>query len=209
VEQCKQQQDARTLYELERALQPFLQEMVRLVRRRRKAALQARVDSQAIINAALHSFIKGVGNRQFPQLRNQEDVKRVLTTLVVRTLLNEVAWNQCQQRDVGREQSLDGDRTRGLPEAEPAGDATRLLDPTFADWLEAFLAVVEDVHPKAEDIVCLSLEGHANEEIAARLGLSTRWVQRTKQAMRAAWDKAQAGDAEAPPGQGQGHGSRA
>ena len=96
VEQCKQQQDARTLYELERALQPFLQEMIRLVRRRRKAALQARVDSQAIINAALHSFIKGVGNRQFPQLQNQEDVKRVLTTLVVRTLLNEVAWNQSQ-----------------------------------------------------------------------------------------------------------------
>ena len=187
VEQCKQQQDARALYDLERALQPFLQEMIRLVRRRRKAALQARVDSQAIINAALHSFLKGVGNRRFPELQNQEDVKRVLTTLVVRTLLNEVAWNQCQQRDVGREQHLD----ERLPGKEPVGDASRLVDPTFADWLEAFLAVVEGVHPKAEDIVCLSLEGYANEEIAARLGLSTRWVQRTKQAMRAAWEQAQ------------------
>jgi len=187
VERCKQQQDSGTLSELERALQPFLQEMIRLVRRRRKTALQARVDSQAIINAALHSFIKGVGNRQFPQLQNQEDVKRVLTTLVVRTLLNEVAWSQSLQRDVEREQRL--------PEQEPSEGAARLLDPTFADWLEAFLAVVEGVHPKAEHIVCLSLEGYANEEIAAKLGLSTRWVQRTKQAMRAAWEKAQAGDA--------------
>jgi DNA-directed RNA polymerase specialized sigma24 family protein len=195
VERCKQQQDSEALHELERALQPFLQEMIRLVRRRRKTALQARVDSQAIINAALHSFIKGVGSRQFPQLQNQEDVKRVLTTLVVRTLLNEVAWNHSQQRDVAREQRLDEDGMRGLPEKASSGDATRLLDPTFADWLEAFLAVVEGVHPKAENIVCLSLEGYANEEIAARLGLSTRWVQRTKQAMRAAWEKAQAGGA--------------
>jgi DNA-directed RNA polymerase specialized sigma24 family protein len=178
---CREQ-DPQAPTDLEKALQPFLQEMVRLVRRRRPDHQRPRIDSEGVVNAALQSLLKRAADHRFPELSNRDEVKKLLTTLVKRRLFDEVEQNDRKVRDARRDLPLDGDK--------PAA-AADLLDPTFADWLEELLREVEKVHPRAREVVDLCLAGHTeNKEVAARLGVGVRWVQATRKAMKEAWDRA-------------------
>ena len=64
---CRRQ-DPQAPSDLEKACSRSLREWFRLVRRRRPNTQRARIDSEALVNAALHSFVVGVQHQSFPDL---------------------------------------------------------------------------------------------------------------------------------------------
>jgi DNA-directed RNA polymerase specialized sigma24 family protein len=182
--------DPNAPFDLQRELQPFLLEMIRLVQRRRVALLNARIDSHAIVNDALHSFLTGIPKGEFPALSNHEEVKKALTSLVTRTLCDQIRWHRRKKRDVGLEQQGGGIPLEAIPDAKELAATAGDLACDLASWLDQLRAFVRDVHPKAIDIIELSLQGLDNNDIAAVLSLAVRTVQKIKQDMFLAWKKA-------------------
>lgn len=176
--------DAAAQFDLERWLHPFLLHLIHLVRRRVDTPLQARIDSEGVVYAALNSFLTGVRKDEFPVLENRDDIKKILTTLVRRTLSDEVRWNNRERRSPTREvASADGQpRDAAVPE-------TAALADDLAAWLEKLVAVLRQHDERAIEIVRLSLEGLSNVDIAGQLGLGLRRVQLLKKQMCEHWDE--------------------
>jgi len=164
-------------------LQPFLDLLLSLVRRRRGAALQARIDSQAVVNDALNSFLTGVPKHEFPLLENREQVKKVLTTLVLTTLSDEVRKHRRQKRTPVREQASAGGRPEDLPDPKTIGPVADTLRADLAPWLEEVVEELRSEHERAIDIIELSYQGLSNNDIARKVGLGVRRVQLLKRQM--------------------------
>lgn len=182
------QGDGDAQFELERWLQPFLLQLIHRVHQRIAGTpLQARIDSEGVVYEALHSFLTGVRKDEFPVLESRDDVKKILTTLVQRTLSDAVRWNNREQRCPAREvASTDGQPRQSFAEASKTAE---VID-DLADWLEKMVAVLRRHDERAIDLVRLSLEGLSNADIAQQLGLGIRRVQVLKQQLRACWDRA-------------------
>lgn len=193
LDRCKQG-DPQGALDLERELRPFLLDMIRRVRRHVQGPLQARIDSHGIVYEALNSFLTGIAKEEFPALRNREEVCRVLTALIDRTLRDEVRWHRRLKRTPYLEQPLDSPMTQALADAKERGTAAGGMTPDLAAWLEKLLATVRPVHKKAIEIVSLSLEGHSNQEIREALGLGLSTVQEIKRRMYQAWQNTQANE---------------
>jgi hypothetical protein len=186
--------DGNDASDLEHVLRPFLMQLLALVRRRRPATMQARIDSEAVVNQALKSFLSGVPKGEFPILNNRDDVLKVLRTLVLRALIGEKRTHCRGKRSVFREQPHEAP----LPEAVTTGEglttAAGQLLPGAKEFLEALLPVLRPVDPRAIDIVEMRLEGLSNNEIADQLGIGPRMVQVIRQKMKDAWEQAHRGD---------------
>lgn len=167
--------------DLARALQQFLKEMIRHVRRHTSPRLKARIDSHAVVYAALHSFLTGIPEGRFPALANGKEVKKVLATLVTRALSDQVRREHRQKRNPSQEQSL----ANHIADRRAVADA---WSSDVAGLLEKLTDVVRPVHKKAMDILGLSLDGLSNAEIATKLDLGIRTIEVIKKKMRAAWE---------------------
>lgn len=181
------QGDADAQFELERLLHPFLLHLIHRVHQRIAGTpLQTRIDSEGVVYEALHSFLTGIRKDEFPVLACRDDVKKVLTTLVQRTLSDAVRWNNREQRCPAREVASEDGQPR---QALAAPEATDIVS-DVAGWLEKLVAVLRRHDERAIDLVRLSLEGLSNADIAQQLGLGIRRVQVLKQQLRACWDRA-------------------
>lgn len=182
--------DRRAQFDLERDLRPFLLRLVRRVGRRLDTPLKARIDSQGVVYAALHSFLTGVRKNEFPALDHRGHVKKVLTRLVARTLGDAVRWHRRAKRTPEREVPAADGAPGNLPARADVGPVVA----DIAGWLDRFEAAVCPVHRKAPVILELSLKGLTNADIARRLGLGLRAVQLVKQQMAARWEEAHTGE---------------
>jgi DNA-directed RNA polymerase specialized sigma24 family protein len=169
--------------DLERKLQPFLLELIALVRRHRDRPLQARIDSEGVVYHALHSFLTGVARDEFPVLESRVDVKKILTTLVRRTLCDEVRWHKRGVRTPDREHPSPDGQPRHLADPRDVRPEADALVPDVTAWMENVLAVLRPVHEKAIEIVELSFKGLSNSDIARQVGLGVRRVQVLKKDM--------------------------
>jgi DNA-directed RNA polymerase specialized sigma24 family protein len=181
------QGDADAQFDLERWLHPFLLHLMDRVHQRvAGTALQARIDSEGVVYAALHSFLTGVRKDEFPELACRDDVKKILTILVSRTLSDAVRWNSRQRRSPAREVACD----EGIPPQAVTAPAVVELEDDLAAWMEKMIGVLRRHDERAISIVRLSLEGLSNTDIAEELGLGIRRVQILKQQLKDRWDQA-------------------
>jgi DNA-directed RNA polymerase specialized sigma24 family protein len=179
--------DLAAQFDLERALLPYLRELIELVRRQLDDPLRARIDSHAVVNDALKSFLSGVPKGEFPALSNHEEVRRLLRAIVLRALKDEVRFHRRQRRNPYRERG-GAEALAALPDRKERATAADALAGEHAAWLEKFLAVVRPVHRKAIEIVKLRLEGRSKVEIKEELGLGLRTVQEIIKKVRQAWE---------------------
>lgn len=188
--------EANAQIDLEQMLQPFLLDLIGLVRRHREKPLQPRIDSEGVVYHALHSFLTGVAKDEFPQLESRVEVKKVLTTLVRRTLCDQVRWHKRQARTPDREQPSPDGRPQHLADSTEQRPPADGAVPDLAAWLEKLFAVLRPVHPRAIEIVELSLKGLSNNDIAQQVGLGVRRVQVLKRDMHQLLQQAAAAENE-------------
>ena len=139
--------------------------------------------------AAFASFYRGVEANRFAQLNDRDDLWQILLVLTERKALNQIRHELAQRRGAGKvvgESVMDdaAQGTGGLADVADPGPT-----PAFAvevsEQLEQLLQSLGD--RVLRQIALLKLEGCTNREIAERLAVSLRSVERRLALIRGVW----------------------
>lgn len=159
---------------------------------RRKAQLKpgGAADEEDVAIGAFAKFCQSAQQGRLPEVRNRDELWRLLVTLTVRMAIDEVRRERRQKR-----RGTTGSAECDTPGAMLASDfpaehvASRELAPDFAaqvtEECERLLCGLD-----ADDLKAIAVwksEGYTNEEIASRLGVVLRTVERKLRVIRRRW----------------------
>jgi DNA-directed RNA polymerase specialized sigma24 family protein len=139
-------------------------------------------DEEDVALSALKSAFLGVQNQRFPDLHDRTGLWPLLVTITARKAINETNRGRAQKRNRGLEVRFDDDRA--FVDANPTPEFALLV----AEQIDSLVIALGD--ETLRTIVALKLEGHTNEEIAARLDVSTRTIVRKLHRIRQEWEAA-------------------
>jgi RNA polymerase sigma factor (sigma-70 family) len=124
--------------------------------------------------SAFNSLCLGAERGRFPDLVDRDDLWRLLTVMTIRKAID------VQRR--GRASEVIGEpNLEQLLSDEPPPE----LAAEMADEYQRLLGLLDDAELRS--IALWKVEGHSNEEIAARLGCVERTVERKLQRIRILW----------------------
>ncbi len=181
--------------DIERLWDRYFSRLVRLAGSKLPGHRLRSLDEEDVAISAFHSFCDRAGRGQFPQLDDRDDLWRLLAMLTVRKAGTTIRQQTRKKRGgnalVG-ESALLGPRGaagtggEGLAEflsREPSPeDAAR-----FTDECNHLLGKLDD--PTLKAVALGKLEGYTSEEIASKLGVTARTVDRKLTLIRAIWEK--------------------
>ena len=169
----------------------YYQQLVRIAAKRMPQNLRRSGDEEDIALSAFHSFIAGIRHDRFPDLSGRDNLWGLLITLTGRKVHAHMRHQTRQKRGGGavRGESvfLDraGDQTAGgiggvTGDANPAD-----IQAELAEACDVLLDQLDDEQLK--QIAVMRMDGFLVDEIASRLGLSKRAVERRLQLIRRTW----------------------
>jgi DNA-directed RNA polymerase specialized sigma24 family protein len=168
----------------------YFEQLARLARARLGTAPRGPSDEEDIALSVLDGFFRGAAAGRFPDLKNREDLWRLLIKITARKASN-------QRRDESRLKH-GGGRTvtaSALDGAGPDGDdflaqvISEELTPESASILtDEYRRLFGSLGDESLRVVALmKLEGYSNAEIAQRLDCGLRTVERKLDAIRKRW----------------------
>jgi DNA-directed RNA polymerase specialized sigma24 family protein len=165
----------------------YFQRLVRLARGRLQAAPRRAADEEDVALSAFDSFCRGVEEGRFPRLSDRDDLWQLLVLLTARKASNLVRLERRKRRGGGKVRNASAVGT----DDEPVVDTLigREPDPEFAvqvaEECRRLLELLDDSTLQA--IAVWKMEGHTNEDIAAKLGRAVGTVERKLQLIRKIW----------------------
>jgi DNA-directed RNA polymerase specialized sigma24 family protein len=176
----------------ERLWQTYFLKTVRLAKRHMTGLRLRAADEEDVALSAMNSFCRMAQDREDP-IADSTELWKLLATIVRRKANKE---RQRQFADKRQEHRLAGesgfspkrddhetDESAGL--AQVAGrEPSPELALDLAETWERILSL-----PDAEEIVILKRDGYSNSEIAAKMGCSTRTVQRGIEKIKKEWEQ--------------------
>jgi DNA-directed RNA polymerase specialized sigma24 family protein len=174
-----------------RIWQRYITRLVIRARQRLKGTPRRAFDEDDVAITAFDAFLRGVADGRFKQLDNREDLWQVLVMLVGRQAIAFMRQELAEKRGTGKtrgESAFDDmDRAGSTP---PGLDQFVDPDPAavdqFTQSVRELLEVLSD--DLLRQIAIAKLEGYSNQEIAQRLGISLRGVERKLQLIRQKWE---------------------
>jgi DNA-directed RNA polymerase specialized sigma24 family protein len=176
-----------------RLYERYLENLV-LVARSEVRALPRRypvIDEEGAVQSALVSFFKGAAAGQFPELKNREQLKRLLAAITVHKILHQVEREETLKRGGG---NLLGESA--LPRVDEDGGAGSLDRLASDEQTPEFIAIAAETLTRMLDglaqdvereVLVLRLKDYEREEIAEHLRCSVRTVTRHLDEIRKAW----------------------
>jgi len=169
----------------------YFDRLVRLARARLQAAPRRAADEEDAALSAFDSFCRGAAEGRFPRLHDRDDLWQLLVLLTARKASNMVRDERRQRRGGGKvwnASALPRDGSfRGPALADLAGrEADPEVAAQVAETCRCLLDRLGDATLQA--IAVWKMEGHTNEEIAAKLGRSVGTVERKLHLIRAIWE---------------------
>jgi RNA polymerase sigma factor (sigma-70 family) len=165
----------------QRLWERYFRQLVRLARARLRTEARSQ-DGEDLALSAFASFCLGVQRGRFPQLRDRNDLWRVLVMLTARKV-----WHH--HRDRQRRKRGGGLAEAPATESELDAIVGREPSPAFAaemaDELRQRLGRLETEDLRA--VALRKLEGYTTEEIAAQLGCARATVERRLRLIRLQW----------------------
>lgn len=160
--------------------------------RHKLASIPLRVaDEEDVALSALESFCRGVVADKFPRLDDQLDLWKVLVTITARKALAQRRRHFSKKRGGGK---ILGESVFLPDPADPqAGEGidqvlgrepTPELAATFAEQCSRLLGRLDEMQ---RPIALLKMDGFTNQEIADRLDLALRTVERRLERIRQIW----------------------
>ena len=182
----------------------YFRRLVQLARKGLRGRKGGAADEEDIALEVFTRFCQKAERGDLPNVRNRHDLWRLLVTLTVRAAIDQVRYEARQKR------GGPVDRSQESPATVPAwgGSLEELADrqptPEFmfqvAEECERLLVGLDD--ETLQSIAVWKTEGYTNEEIAARLGVVLRTVERKVHAIRQRWSeddhRSETGDGRAP-----------
>jgi DNA-directed RNA polymerase specialized sigma24 family protein len=166
--------------------------LVRLARRKLDGMPLRDVDEEDVALSAMNSFYHGMVQQKFGNVKNREDLWKLLVTITARKATAKLRRHYAQKRGGG---SIRGESVFGQKEELNRNGIGNVLgtEPTP----ELALAVVENCQilldklgdETLRQIALLTLEGHRTEEIAVKLGCVRRTVERKIERIREIWSE--------------------
>jgi DNA-directed RNA polymerase specialized sigma24 family protein len=169
----------------------YYQQLVRIAAKRMPQNLRRTGDEEDIALSAFHSFIAGIRHDRFPDLSGRDNLWGLLITLTGRKVHAHMRHQTRQKRGGGavRGESVFLDRA-GEQTAGGIGGVTGDANPAdiqaeLAEACDVLLDQLED--DQLKQIAVMRMDGFLVDEIASRLGLSKRAVERRLQLIRRTW----------------------
>jgi RNA polymerase sigma factor (sigma-70 family) len=159
-----------------RLLERYFQRLVQLARSRFLGRPGLAGYDEDVALSAFKSVCLGAERGRFPQLSDRDDLWRLLAVLTIRKAID------LQRRHRPRETTGEPDLEQLLSD-EPAPEMA-------AEMAEAYQRLLDRLDDELRAIALWKVEGHTNEEIAARLGCVVRSVERKVRCIRILWAEA-------------------
>ena len=187
IQQLKANEDAA----LEALWERYFDRIIAVARQRLAAHPKRVADEEDIAAGVMDSLWRGAGRNRFPQLEDRDDLWRVLLTLTRQKVVDYLRHTYAKKRGGGEggEAALAGEH-----DSQPAGiDAVAgdAPDPAFVVLLDDHLQHLMECLPNNElrHIAQCRLEGESNQEIAERVGLGLRSIERKLHLIRECWTR--------------------
>jgi DNA-directed RNA polymerase specialized sigma24 family protein len=168
----------------------YFQRLVDLARARLRGLPRRLADEEDVALSAFDSFFRGVERGRFPRLDDRDDLWQLLVVITIRKACNLAKHERRRSRGSGRVRALsdlaDWDAD-DLAVAEPTPE----LAAQVAEECRRLLGLLRD--ESLRSVALLKMEGHTNEEIAARLGCVRFTVDRKLRAIRKIWERERLG----------------
>ena len=181
----------------------YYQQLVRIAAKRLPGNLRRTGDEEDIALSAFHSFIAGIRQDQFPDLRGRDNLWGLLITLTGRKVHAHLRFQTRQKRGGGsvRGESVfmdpSGDQKGGGIGGVTGDNDAADIQTELAEECERLLDQLDDEQLK--QIAVMRMDGFLVDEIAQRLELSKRAVERRLQLIRRTWtEKAEDESAQEP-----------
>jgi len=171
--------------------QRYYRELVELARARLGTTPRRASDEEDVALSVLRCFCEGAARGQFATLVNRGDLWQLLATITGRKVIDQQRHLNQQKRGGGRVRgdsvlmgSLDDCSSIGFDQFR--GDAaTPEVLVIAAEEFQRLMSLLDD--DRMRQIAQSKLEGYTNEEIAQRLGLACRSIERKLQRIRQIW----------------------
>lgn len=168
----------------------FFDRLLAIARNRLQTTQRSVRDEEDIVLSAFKSFCAGIRQGRFPQLRDREDLWRILFVITARKVSDEFAFQRREKRDIRREVSsanaavpFDAHESPFFVSTEPS--------PQFAaecaDQLRYLLDQLQ--HPDLQRIAILKMEGYTNQEIAHQFDRGITTIERKLRTIREIWSQ--------------------
>jgi RNA polymerase sigma-70 factor (ECF subfamily) len=165
------QQAARDLFWL------YAERLIALVRSRLSAQLAQRLDPEDLVQSAYRSFFCGARAGDY-DVRRSGDLWRLLVSITLHKLHDQVKWHRRAKRAVGRERDLGAE---GPPTELLAAGPSPLEAIALVDEVEGLMQLLGSAHGRMLE---LRLQGHDLEEIASNTRRSVRTVRRVLEGVK-------------------------
>jgi DNA-directed RNA polymerase specialized sigma24 family protein len=178
--------------DIQRLWERYFEKLVRLAGSRLPVHTRRAYDEEDVALSAFQSFCEGIGQGQFPQLADRDDLWRVLATITTRKVIGSLRHHTRRKRGGGQvlgESALTDGGTDGeegmarFLSREPTPEAAA----EFADACDRLFQRLQD--PILKSVALRKLEGWSSDEIAAELRTTRRTVDRKLQLIRALWEE--------------------
>jgi DNA-directed RNA polymerase specialized sigma24 family protein len=174
--------------------QSYFERLVRLARQKLQGRPRLASDEEDVALSAFNSFCQGIEAGRYPQISDRDDLWRLLVTITLHKTLHLV-------RDQGRQKR--GGQWTVIESPGSAGDdqaIDRLVgkepSPEFvAQLLEQWDRLVGKLDDATlAEIAVRRMEGYTNREIAERLNVAERTIERKLRLIRTVWEEGEADD---------------
>jgi DNA-directed RNA polymerase specialized sigma24 family protein len=170
----------------------YFSKLVALARRRLKNIPGRWADEEDVALSAMHSFCRGMAEHRFHEVSDRDDLWKLLVTITARKACAQRRRHFAEKRGGGRVRGesvfvrvdLGEDRDTGIAGVlgeEPTPELACMV----AEDCRVLLERLGD--ERLRQVATLTLEGHSTAEIAQRVDLSQRSVQRKLDAIRQIW----------------------
>jgi len=166
----------------------FFDQLVDVARRRLRGRRRV-ADEEDVALSALDTLFRGAAEGRFSDVADRQELWRLLVKITARKAVDTLRREGRQKRG--------GGEVRG--ESVFAGFDARGLDQVLTDaHAEGFLTSLDDVHERLlgilrddtlRDVARLRMEGYENREIAERMSISLRSVERKLSLIRDTWQR--------------------
>jgi DNA-directed RNA polymerase specialized sigma24 family protein len=162
---------------------------VTLARRQLRAVPRRVADEEDVALDAFDSFCRAVESGRYPELADRHALWQVLLSLTINKAVDLIHHHERDKRN-WRRTLLQSEAAAGRPgsSAAPLADIAQSGDPDpafaieVADHVQWMLGQLED--DQLRQIALFKLEGHTNQEIAARLRCALSTVERRLRLIR-------------------------
>jgi len=161
----------------------FFGRMVARARDYLRARARPAADAEDVALAAFENFVRRAQAGLFPKLEDRADLWTVLCMLTARKAVNQIEWDAAAKRGSGNVVHVPalGDDSSADPDV-----FAREPDPKEAAMMAEGLEEMLNLLGKSDlrQVALWRMEGHANEEIAAKLDCSLATVERKLKTIR-------------------------